>query len=412
MQAASSSGKSLAWSVPILAEAAALGRSVALAWLIGPEELGQAMILVLTLRLVEMSSDVGIDRLLVQAPDGDTRGLQAGLHGVAILRGVAAALLVAACAPLLALAFRDGPDALSYAVLAVVPLVRGFTHLDYRRAERRFEYRWMSVVEGGATIAMVLAIVPSVWALGDHRAMVAVLVAHGVTHAILSHLVAGRRYDVSLKRAVLLRCWRFGAPLILNAVLLFLTFYADRAIVARAYDWSSLALYGVVLQCAMLPAQVVGRAASSLVLPRLRAALASNALQSVWSGIWLSHIALAVAVGGGFAVVAPVVIGFVYGPELRPDVYLAAAVAGAAAFRILRTPYSQLAIASARTADPARANIFRALALVPAGFFAAAGLPLVAIGVAAALGEAAATLRAHQLSKKSVHDCAAGEIYA
>jgi hypothetical protein len=30
----------------------------------------------------------------------------------------------------------------------------------------------------------------------------------------------------------------------LNAVLLFATFYADRMIVAAAYDWATLALYG------------------------------------------------------------------------------------------------------------------------------------------------------------------------
>lgn len=33
------SGRVLAWGVPLLAEATALGRSVAFAWAIGPEEL-------------------------------------------------------------------------------------------------------------------------------------------------------------------------------------------------------------------------------------------------------------------------------------------------------------------------------------------------------------------------------------
>ena len=41
--------------------------------------------------------------------------------------------------------------------------------------------------------------------------------------------------------------------------------------------WATLALYGIVLQLALLPAQIVGRAAGSLVLPRLRAALAQGA---------------------------------------------------------------------------------------------------------------------------------------
>ena len=88
------SGRALAWGPPILAEAAALGRSIAFAWAIGPEELGRAMLLALAVRLVEMAGDVGIERLVVQAPDGATARLQAELHGAALLRGVALALLL------------------------------------------------------------------------------------------------------------------------------------------------------------------------------------------------------------------------------------------------------------------------------------------------------------------------------
>ena len=40
-------------------------------------------------------------------------------------------------------------------------LLRGFTHLDFRRAERGFRYRPMAVVEGGATLAMAAAILPA-----------------------------------------------------------------------------------------------------------------------------------------------------------------------------------------------------------------------------------------------------------
>ena len=50
--------RALAWLVPVLAEAAALGRSVLFAWLIGPDQLGQAMMLALVVRLAEMASDL------------------------------------------------------------------------------------------------------------------------------------------------------------------------------------------------------------------------------------------------------------------------------------------------------------------------------------------------------------------
>lgn len=412
MTALTLSGRSLAWTVPVLAEAAALGRSVAFAWWIGPDELGRAMMLALTLRLVEMASDMGADRLVLQAADGGSAHLAANLHGAAVLRALFGAAVLLCLAPLLATVFTDGPAAGSYALLAVVPLLRGATNLDFRRSERRFRYGPMAVVEGGATLAMVVSLLPAVAAFGDHHAMLVALIAHAAAFLVLSHLVAARGYRVRFSRAALLRIWRFGAPLVLNAVMLFLTFYADRLIIARAYDWGTLALYGVVLQLALLPAQIVGRAAASLVLPQLREALRQARLGYVWPPILATHALLGLALAAGFALLAPTLIALVYGAAFRPEPALALVVGLAAGFRVLRTPYSQLAVATGRTGDPARANLIRALALLPVAGCAALGLPLVAIAGAAAAGEAGATLRAAILSRQSLDKPSGKEISA
>ncbi|MFK7871001.1 MAG: oligosaccharide flippase family protein [Roseobacter sp.] len=392
------SGRLLAWVVPVVTEAAVLARSIVFAWAIGPDELGRAMMLALTVRLVEMVSDVGIDRLLVQAPDGECARLQSELHGTAMLRGGVCALMLVALAPVMAALFSDGPSASAYAVLAIIPLLRGAVHLDYRRVERSFHYVKLAIVEGSATLAMAISVLPAVWVFSDHRAMSVVLVCHAIAYALLSHFVADRPYALKLSTTTLRRAWVFGAPLILNAGLLFLTFYADRLIVAQAYSWTALALYAVAVQLALLPAQIVGRAAASLVLPALRLALVQGDPGDIWKRCLLVHVALACAMAAGFAIVAPPAIALVYGEAFRPDTALAVALALAAGFRILRTPFSQLAVATGRTGDPARANIIRMLALIPIAVFAAAGLPLAAIAAAAALGEAGATLRAYQLS--------------
>ncbi len=412
MRRLSLSGKSLPWGIPIVAETAALGRSIAFAWAIGPEELGRAMILALTVRLVEMVSDLGVDRLLLQAPDGNEVNFQSALQGVAVLRGLVGGVVLLALAPLLAMTFQDGPNASTYAVLALIPVFRGFGHLDFKRAERRFSYLRMALVEGGATLAMLFALGPALWVFQDHRAMSAVLVTHAAAFLALSHLVASRPYRVQMCFGFLRRTWTFGAPLIFNAGLMFLTFYADRLIVAQAFDWDVLALYGVVLQLAMLPAQIVGRAAGSLVLPRFRIALASKTLTQVWPQTLAVHVALAACMVFGFALIAPSIIEIVYGEDLRPELGLALAFACAAGFRILRTPFSQLAIAVGRTSDPGRANLVRAMAILPASVFAMAGFPLIAIAAAAALGEAGATLRAFFLAVETRRPCKSQEVLA
>jgi len=394
-------GRALAWSVPLLAELAALVRSVVLAWAAGPEELGRAMVLVLVLRLTEMVSDIGVERLLMTSPQGDDASFLAALHGAVLLRGLAMAGLLGLLALPMAWALPDGAGLAVYLTLAAIPLLRAGLHLDYRRAERNADYAPMAVVEGGSVLLMLLALPVVAHLLPDHRAMLAALLVQTAALVVLSHLVATRRWQVRFDRAILTQALRFGMPLVLNAFLMFLTFQADRLIIAGWFGWAEVAIYGVALQLASLPAQIAGRAAGSLLAPRLRQALVAGRMAEVMQAALRGHALLALAFAAGFALLAPPAIALVYGAAFRPDADLALVLGLAAACRILRTPYSQLAVASGRTGDLARANIWRALVLIPALALAAAGQPLLAVALAALLGEALATFRAHTLLRQN-----------
>jgi O-antigen/teichoic acid export membrane protein len=235
----------------------------------------------------------------------------------------------------------------------------------------------------------------------DHRAMLAALIVQAAAQVLLSHVVAHRRWSMHFDPVILNRAFRFGTPLVVNAFLMFLTFQADRLIVAGWFGWAEVGIYGVALQLASLPAQIAGRAAGSLLAPRLRVALHNDTLRHVVKSAVRVHVALAGAFALGFALLAPFAITLVYGAQFRPSFPLALAMGVAAAFRILRTPHSQLAVASGRTGDPARANFWRALALVPAIILAAMGEPLLTVAMAAMVGEMLATLRAHVLMQLS-----------
>lgn len=117
-------GRVLAWSVPLLAEIGALLRSVMLAWATGPEQLGRAMVLVLALRLTEMISDIGVERLLMNSVEGDDPRFMAALQGAALLRGLAMAAMVLTLAVPMAFVLPDGASLGTYAALAVIPLMR------------------------------------------------------------------------------------------------------------------------------------------------------------------------------------------------------------------------------------------------------------------------------------------------
>lgn len=384
------------WAVPLLAEAAALLRSALMARVIGGDELGRALVLTLVLRLAEMLADVGVERLLMQRRGVVTGEFLAALHGALLVRGVLTALSLLLLAWPSAWLMAGGASAACYAALALVPFVRGFAHLAPRLAERELRMGPMAVVEGGAVAAMLLALPVVLWVLPDHRAILVLLVVQAGAQVVLSHAVAREAWRVRLDRGVLAEVMGFGAPLVANAFLMFLTFQADRLVVAGFFGWAEVAVYGVAFQLAMLPAQIAGRAAGSLLAPRLRGGVGLARIVRQSFGL---HLAAAAAFACGFALLAPPVIGLVWGAAFRPELALALALGVAAGARILRTPLSQLAVALGRTGDPARANLLRAAALLPALAVAVMGGPLVAVAAAAAAGEIAATFRAMHLSR-------------
>ena len=383
----------MVWGVPLAVELAALLRSIVLAWGIGADNLGRAMVLALTLRLGEMLSDVGIERLLQVSPRRAEPGFMAALQGAALLRGLAIAVLMLLLAWPMAWALPNGAGVASFAALALVPVLRGLVNLDYRRAEAQRHFLPMAIVEGISALVMLAALPLMVLWLHDARAMVGLLMVQAAAQLVLSQLVAERRYALALDPAVLAQVWQFGAPLVVNAALMFAAVQADRLIVAGLYGWAEVAAYGVAFQLASLPAQIAGRAAAS----NLTAALAGDAGAAVFRRAMLQFALLALVFALGFALLAPAAIALVYGPALQPPVLLALALGLAAGLRILRTPLSVRAVALGRTGDPARANLWRTAALVPALGAAVMGLPLVAIALAAVGGEAAAAWRGYCL---------------
>lgn len=395
-------GSAAAWLVPLACECAALLRSVILARLLGPEELGKVMILALALRLVEMTSDFSIERLMAQAPDGGSTRFQRAMHGAALLRGGALAVIVLVISLPMALVFSGGPQASSFALLALAPVMRGLVHLDYRRWERGFDYRGLLIVEGGAA-AVMLAVTPlAAFAIADHRALIPVVLAQGVAQLVLSHRFARRRWRLSFERKALSRLISFGTPLLANSVLMFLTFHADRMIIAGFYDWADVGRYCIALQLALLPAQIAGRAAASLLAPTFRRALAADNIHAASAPAIRGYILLGAAFLLGYGLLAEPVIILIYGPDFAIGGALIWALGAAAAVRIARTPLSQLAVALGRTGVPARANLLRASAVLFAFVAAWSGAPLAAMAAAGAIGEVLAALRASALLRSAI----------
>ncbi len=253
----------------VLGQIMAFLRNIIVARLLIPEDFGIAATFTLVVTMLEMVSNLSVDRLLVQAEDGDELEFQSTAHAFQVLRG----LLVAAFVFLLAWPFSHFfgiPHTLwAFQCVALVPLIRGFVHLDPKRLHRRLDY-WRDVVsELVPQLVMILIAWPLALWLNDFSTMLWLLVVQVVGMVLLTHALAERRYAWSLNYSVLKRMLTFGWPLLLNGLLLFLILQGDRFLIGSSLGMSTLAIYTVAFLITSIPAQVVTKVAAALLLPVL-----------------------------------------------------------------------------------------------------------------------------------------------
>ena len=253
----------------VIAEGSVLLRNVLLARMLGAEQMGLAVMLAITLRCLEMFSYLAADRLLVQARDGNTLRFQANAQGLELARGLLSGTALCTLAYPAAIAFGYPDIAWAFAALGLVPVLRGFAHMDYRRLQRALKFGPTFKVESLANIIGTMAVWPA-WVLaGDFSALVWVSLIQAVAYVTLSHVFARRKYCLRFDRVYIVRMLQFGWPMLVNSLLMFGVFQGDRLVVAFSVSVEELSRYALALQLGLLPTLVLARASLSLLLPLL-----------------------------------------------------------------------------------------------------------------------------------------------
>ena len=198
---------------------------------------GVAATFALAMGVVEMASTLGLQQQIIQAKEGDDPRFQAALQGFQLLRGViSGAVLFAVAGPFAR--FLGIPEVIwAYQILAVVPILNALQHFDIHRLNRHMRFGPLLMTGTvPATAALALAWPLAVW-FGDWQVMLWSIIAQAAIGALTSHLMAERPYQLVWDRTVISGSLRFGWPLLVNAILMFLVFQGDKLIVSRALGW-------------------------------------------------------------------------------------------------------------------------------------------------------------------------------
>lgn len=398
-----SKGAKAYFSSSLVAQVCALLRYTVLARLLGPQQLGLAVTLILTAQFFESISDSGSDRFLIQDRDGDTPRVQRLVHLLAIVRGIFIAFALSVFSGPLARFYHQPVLAGGFIALALSPLIAGFLHFDLRRMQRHKDFaREATVMLAGEIIGLIATVVAAV-VTRDFTAAIWGMIARSIAMVLMSWLKAERSYEAGYSAEHARRLAVFTTPLLANGCLLFFAAQGDRLLIGNRLGVTELGHYSAVLLLIYYPSQVISRFVQAMHLP-LIADARDNVLerQRRIDDLAAQASILAVAQVIGFALVAPVVVPMLYGSAFKQPVLIIALIGILQASRFIRLWPTTEALAIGRTGIVLSNNIIRLIAfpLALLGLTWIGGLVGLTIGFT--IGEVAAMIVAIILSNRAL----------
>ncbi len=386
-----------------VAQFCALARYTLLARLLGPEQLGLAVTLILAAQFFDSVSDSGSDRFLIQDRHGDEPPVQAMVQLLAILRGLGTAALLILLAGPIADFYREPVLATGLVGLAIAPIVMGFLHFDLRRAQRHNDFGREGLTMMIAEIVSLMATIVAAWLTRSYVAALVGMIVRAVAMVLVSQFTASRPYRIGYARDHAKRLGAFALPLMANGLLLFLAGQGDRLLVGRQLGVTDLGRYSAVLLLIYYPSMMLMRYFHAMQLPIIaKARQTPERLAQAIDAMASEALLLSLAMAAGFALVAPVAVPLLFGGAYRQTATVIALIGVLQVCRFIRIWPTTSALAAGRSGVTLTANLLRLIAFPTA----IAGVHLIGglLGLAAgfAVGEFAGVVMAVVLTNHAL----------
>ncbi|MFL5253111.1 MAG: oligosaccharide flippase family protein [Rhodopila sp.] len=342
-------------------------RTLILARLLGASEFGLVASVNTLYAVVDMVSFIGIDRYIIFSPQGGDPEALGAAHNLSLLRGVVSAALILALALPTAALVGARDHASGFSVLAIVPLLRGATHLGIIRIQRSGCFWPAAAAEAFGSLAGLIATVAAALLTRDFTALLWGLGIQAAVAVLLSHVLSfGTAYRCSFSSGHFRAALSFGLPLMGNGLALAAAFQLDRMVIGAWLGVVELGIYGLSMAIIVQPISLLMRLANTAWQPRLSAAWHQDK-----SGLFPSLVAhigrFGAALGAAGAAIA-VCIGSPFVQLAFGDGYFASdtfffIMASVILARLCRGALNLLGLAIGRTSDLMLSNLAGAIAL-------------------------------------------------
>lgn len=347
-----------------------LVRNMLLARLLTVEQFGIAVTFSILVTLVDATNNAGLNRMIVQAPDADEPHVQNTLHLVSVLLGLCSALILAIAAYPYALAMGMPQLGWAYFLIALIPIMRGFLHLDPQRFQRQHRFGAAVVRQLLPQVISTIAIWPLFLLFHDFRVILGSIFLAQISYVAASHMGAERPFRLARDPAVIDRAIAYGAPLLLNSLLMFLLFNGDRMIVTGRFGPEVLGGFSAAFMLTLMATILVNNTVTSLMMPRMSQARDEGHLQRLYEMTGSATMLLMALLITGTAILGPFVMTLLFGAKYAPATGYLLPLAIMQAIRTTRVATDIAAMAKAQTRIPLYSNIVRVLGFPVSYLFA------------------------------------------
>jgi O-antigen/teichoic acid export membrane protein len=356
----------------VVSQACSFVRNIIIARLISPPDFGIAATFAVTISVFELMSNLSMDKLLIQAEDGNGEPFQQTAQLLQAARGLVNALFIFLLGGPIAYLFGEPRARWAFFLLALVPLLRGFIHLDTSRFQRGMRFLPAVTVDVCSQVLVTVVALPLAFWLRDYTAMLWILILQAASSTIISHVVSERPYRWRWEKSYARRIASFGWPLLINGLLLFVILDGDRFIIGSAHrlfprsslTLADLGIYSVAFALTMAPTMFVANIGTSVLLPHLsRVQGARSEFEHQYSSFAQITSLAAAAVCIPFISAGWWVVVVVYGVKYAMAAPLIAWLAAMWGLRMIRVTPTIGAMALGDTQNAMFSNVARTTAL-------------------------------------------------
>jgi len=380
-------------------------RNIIIARLITVEDFGIASLFALTMSAVEIAGNLSVDKLIIQNKNGDNERFQASGHAFMVLRGLISGVILFFTAGYVANFFNVPNVTWAFQILAVISVIKGFFHLDMARFQRDMNFLPLVIAETLPQVIVLIFSVPLALWLNSYAVVVWLILIQAIIYIVLSHVLAKRKYSVNWNKNDITHMYKFGWPLLINGILIFIILQGDKAIIGRTFSMEILGWYSAAFILTLSPALIITKIINSMVLPWLsktrengqlfidRSMLAIN--YCLMSGLILSVC---------YSLFGSEVMILLFGNDYAEGGKIIALLAFMQFIRIAKAGPILVAMSAGDTKNPMLSNLVRGIAFLIAAFYAWYGTDVTTIVIIGLFGELAAFFMSMSLLLNKVNN--------